>query len=82
MDDVLAALREAFEVDGYDTVEVSRNRDTVRVAVREEGADAERLRSLVAETVTDGSVLGVNVTAESIEGADGTNTVVTFRYRE
>jgi len=77
----LSELESAFEAAGYDVVETTRNRDRVRIGVREAGADAGDLRALVTDTVGEDGVLGLAVEAESVDGTDGMNTVVTFRYR-
>ena len=74
-------LRDAFESAGYDGGEVSTNRDRVRVALQVEGAKAHRLRDVVTDTVGEDSVMGLNVTTESVEGQDAVQTVVTFRNR-
>jgi len=81
MSDVTADLREAFEDAGYDVGEVSTNRDRVRVALTEEGAEADAVRAIVHDTVGEGDVLGLNVTTENVEGQDAVQTVVSFRDR-
>jgi hypothetical protein len=81
MSDVTADLREAFEDASYDVGEVSTNRDRVRVALTEEGAEADAVRAIVHDTVGEGDVLGLNVTTENVEGQDAVQTVVSFRDR-
>ena len=81
MSDVHDRLREAFETEGYDVGEVSTNRDRVRVALLEEGAEADRLRAIVHDAVGEGNVFGLDVTTENAEGGDGVRTVVSFRNR-
>lgn len=82
MDDVTERLREAYEAGGYDVENVSRNRAQVRVVLREEGAEAEELRSIATEVVEgDDDVLGLDVTSESAGDGAYMTTVVTFRYR-
>lgn len=82
MSTVTEQLREAFENSGYDVGEVSQNRDSVRVAVMEEGAEADQVRAIVTDTLDEESVLGLNVTTESVEGQDAVQTVVSFRHRD
>lgn len=77
----LSELRAAFEAEGYEVGDVSRNRDRVRVVVVEEGAPAEELRAITETAVGEGDLFGLNVASESADGQDGTNTVVTFRVR-
>lgn len=74
-------LRTAFEDRGYEVAEASVNRGLVRVALLDEDAEADELRSVVSETVGDGNVLGLNVTTERDEGREATVTVVSFRHR-
>ena len=81
MSDLTAQLRNAFESEGYDVGEVSTNRDRVRVALIEEGAEADALRAIVHDTVGEEGVLGLNVTTENVEGQDAVQTVVSFRDR-
>lgn len=81
MDDVLETLRAAYEEHGYDVENVARNRAQVRVVLRVEGANAEKLRSIAHDAVDEDDLLGLEVTTSSVEGRDELNTVVTFRYR-
>lgn len=81
MTDIREELRAAFESAGHDVAEVSENRGQVRVVLREEGAEADRLRELATEAV-DARVLGLNVTTEAIGGRDDIGTVVSVRYRD
>lgn len=74
-------LQAAFEDRGYEVTEASDNRGLVRVALLDEDAEADELRSVVSETVGDENVLGLNVTAERDEGREATVTVVSFRHR-
>jgi len=74
-------LQAAFEDRGYEVAEASVNRGLVRVALLNEDAEADELRSVVSETVGDGNVLGLNVTTERDEGREATVTVVSFRSR-
>lgn len=80
MPDVETAVRDAFEEHGYEVADVSRNRDRHRVELVDERADAADLRSIVEDAAGDG-VVGIDVSTESLEGADGVRTVVAFRYR-
>ena len=80
MSDLKAALREAFEAEGYDVADVSANRSRYRVELLGQQPAAE-LRTIASETLGDGLV-GLDVAAESVDGADGVRTVVSFRYRE
>lgn len=81
MEDLLESLRTAFEEHGYDVADVSRNRDSVRVVVLAEGAKAAEMRSITYDVVDEDEVFGLDVTTESVDGQEGLNTVVTFRYR-
>ncbi|MFW6018386.1 MAG: hypothetical protein ACOCPX_06150 [Halapricum sp.] len=81
MDDQLAALEAGFEDGGYDVLEVTRNRNQIRIVLDEDRADADRLRSIPTAVFDEADLLGVNVTTESVEGQDGMNTVVTCRVR-
>lgn len=74
-------LRTAFADRGYEVAEASVNRGLVRVALLDEDAEADELRSVVSETVGDENVLGLNVTTERDEGREATVTVVSFRHR-
>ena len=74
-------LRTAFEDSGYDVGEVSRNRETVRVVVLDEDAEAVDLRSIATTVVDEDDVLALNVTTESVDGQDRMGTVVSFRHR-
>jgi hypothetical protein len=81
MSDVIDDLRDAFEAEDYEVGEVSTNRDRVRVALIEEGAQADSLRAIVHDTVGEDDVMGLNVTTENVEGQDAVQTVVSFRDR-
>lgn len=80
MEELKTALREAFEDDGYEVDEVSTNRDTVRISVRDSEASGENLREVTYGALDESDVLGFNVTTESTAN-DEINTVVSFRYR-
>jgi hypothetical protein len=77
----LSDLRAAFENEGYEVGDVSRNRGRVRVVIVEEGAPAEELRSIAEWVAEDTDIFGLQVTSESVDGQPGMNTVVTFRER-
>ena len=81
MSDLEDRLRAAFEDEDYEVGEVSTNRDRVRVALREEGAQADRLRGIVHGVVGEDGAFGLDVTSETVEGGDGVRTVVSFRNR-
>jgi hypothetical protein len=81
MSELQDELRTAFEDDGYDVGDVSENRQTVRVVVRDEGAEAADLRSIVKDVVGDDEMLALNVTTESVGGGNRMSTVVSFRHR-
>jgi len=81
MDDVLKTLRDAYEENGYDVADVTRNRSQVRVVLREAGVNAEELRAIANDVVDEEDVLGLEVTTESSGGQDQLTTVITFRYR-
>lgn len=81
MEELKSALRDAFERQEYDVAEVSVNRDQVRVAVLDEEASADDLRSITYDVVDEDDVLGLDVTTESAETQADVTTVVSFRYR-
>jgi hypothetical protein len=81
MDDVTETLRSAFENHEYEVGETSRNRDKIRIAIRDSEASADDLREITFDTVAEDDVLGFNVTTESVDGGDEVTTVVSFRYR-
>ncbi len=81
MEELKSELRAEFESQGYDVAEVSANRDRVRVAVLDEEASADDLRSITHTVVDESDVLGLNVTTEALDGQDDIATVVSFRYR-
>ena len=81
MEDIETELRSAFESNGYDVTETSRNRKQLRIAVLDDEASAEELRSITYGVVDERDVLGLNVSTESGENQDEVTTVVSFRYR-
>lgn len=81
MEELKSELRTEFESQGYDIAEVSANRDRVRVAVLDEEASADDLRSITYTVVDESDVLGLNVATEALDGQDDIATVVSFRYR-
>lgn len=81
MTDVRDELATAFEEAGYDVDRVSENRGTLRVAIREDGADAGELREITEGVCGESAVLGFDVTHETTEGDDAVGTVVSFRHR-
>ncbi len=81
MSDVEATLRAAFEHTEYDLGDVGINRQTVRVPVRQEGADPKALEAIVDEAVGAENVFGLTVTTETVGADDAIGTVVTFQHR-
>ena len=79
MSDIADELRDAFEAAGYEVAGVNRNRDRVRVELLDDRADAAALREVTTDAVGDG-VVGLDVSTESMDGADGVRTVVSFRH--
>jgi DNA-binding response OmpR family regulator len=79
MSDIAETVREALEAEGYEVAGVSRNRDRVRVQLLDDRADAAALREVTTDAVGDG-VVGLDVSTESMDGADGVRTVVSFRH--
>jgi hypothetical protein len=79
MSDIADDLRDAFEAAGYEVAGVNRNRDRVRVELLDDRADAAALREVTTDAVGDG-VVGLDVSTESMDGADGVRTVVSFRH--
>lgn len=80
MSEIAETVRTAFEADGYEVAGVSTNRDRVRVELLDERADAAACREITTDAVGDG-VVGLDVSTESVAGADGVRTVVSFRHR-
>jgi 8-oxo-dGTP pyrophosphatase MutT (NUDIX family) len=80
MDELTAALREAYEEAGYEVSEASVNRKKVRVEVLDPEASAGELRDITQDTVGTEEMLGLDVTTESADNQD-VRTVVSFRYR-
>ena len=81
MDNLQQSLQDAFEADGYEVADVSRNRNQVRVVLLAESPAAEALRSITEDAVDADAIFGLNVTTESVDGHDGMQTVVSFRVR-
>jgi len=80
MSEIVETVREAFEAGGYEVARVSTNRDRVRVELLEDRADAADCREVTTDAVGEG-VVGLDVSTETVEGADGVRTVVSFRHR-
>ena len=80
MSDPQTELGAALEERGYDVAGTSANRSRYRVELLGQQPAAE-LRTIASETLGDGLV-GLDVAAESVDGADGVRTVVSFRYRD
>jgi hypothetical protein len=76
-----ADLETAFESEGYDVAEISRNRKQVRVEILDDEASAEDLRAITYEVVDEDDVLGLDISTESSGEQDEVTTVVSFRYR-
>ncbi|WP_136718173.1 hypothetical protein [Halorientalis salina] len=81
MSELQDELQAALEDGGYEIGEVSTNRDTIRVVVLDEDAEATDLRSIATDVVDEDEMLALNVTTESIDGQDRMGTVVSFRHR-
>lgn len=81
MTELVGKLRDAFEEQGYEVSNVSQNRDKYRIDLLEERANAPELRTITEDSVGKDAVLGFDVTTESVDGADGVHTVVSFRHR-
>ena len=81
MSDQQSELAAAFGEAGYTVEDVTTNRNQVRVVLREEDAEGERLKEIVTGTMADEKHLGTNVTTESAEGGNEMVTVVTIRRR-
>lgn len=81
MADIETDLETAFESEGYDVADVTRNRRQVRVEILDDEASAETLREITDDVVDEADVLGLDVSTESVEGRDAMTTVVSFRYR-
>ena len=79
MSDIAETVCEAFEAADYEVAGVNRNRDRVRVELLDDRADAAALREVTTDAVGDG-VVGLDVSTESMDGADGVRTVVSFRH--
>ena len=72
-------LEAALEERGYDVAGTSANRSRHRVELLGQQPAAE-LRRITSDTLGDGLV-GLDISTESVDGADGVRTVVSFRYR-
>lgn len=81
MSTIAETLGDAFESNGYDVGETSRNRDRIRIVLLTETADPDELEAITHDTLDEEAVLGWNVTTESIDGQDAVGTVVSFRHR-
>jgi len=81
MEAIETDLEAAFESEGYDVADVTRNRRQVRVEILDDEASAEKLREITYDVVDEADVLGLDVSTESAEGRDAMTTVVSFRYR-
>ena len=75
----LTELGVALEKRGYDVAGTSVIRSRHRVELLGQQPAAE-LRRITSDTLGDGLV-GLDVPTESVDGADGVRTVVSFRYR-
>ncbi|WP_254862092.1 hypothetical protein [Halovivax gelatinilyticus] len=71
-------LESAFDDAGYDVSEVTQNRDLVRIVLAEE-TEAEAVRSVAADVLSESPRFGIDVSTESVDGHDGMSTVVSFR---
>ena len=78
MSDSLSELREAFEAQGYEVTNANRNRSRYRVELLGQQSGAA-LWSIASDTL-DEDLVGLDVSTESLEGADGVRTVVSFRH--
>lgn len=81
MSDFTTAIRTAFEHTDYDVADVSQNRQSVRIAIRQEGPEPAAFRAIVEEAIGADGFFGFNVTTERIDGQDTVGTVVTFQKR-
>lgn len=82
MSEFTEQLEAAFEHTDYDVVEVSRNRNRVRVAVLPEGADPGALRAVIEEAIGEDGILGYTVSTETVDANDTFGTVASFQYRD
>jgi len=78
MSDRQSELRAAFEATGYEVASVNTNRSRYRVELLGQESGAE-VRSIASETLDD-DLVGLDVSTESVEGADGVRTVLSFRH--
>ncbi len=81
MSELHEALRAALEHAGYTVDDVTTNRDKIRVALREDDAEADLLRDAVHEAVGAENVFGLDVSSESVDGGGTVQTVISFRDR-
>jgi len=81
MSELHETLERAFEDAGYDVVDVSENRDQVRIQLFDEDAAGEEVRRVLHDAVPEDDVMGVNASTEQIEGRGELATVVSFRHR-
>ncbi|NUE02533.1 hypothetical protein HUB97_08545 [Halorubraceae archaeon YAN] len=80
MSEMTPSLKAAFEYTDYDLLDVTVNRRTVRLSVRQADANAQALRAIVEEAVGVDGFFGLNVTTEQ-SATDDVGTVVTFQQR-
>ena len=80
MSEMTPSLETAFEHTNYDLLDVTMNRRTVRLSVKQADADAQALRAIVEEAVGVDGFFGLNVTTEQ-SPTDDVGTVVTFQQR-
>ncbi|MCL9818440.1 hypothetical protein [Natronocalculus amylovorans] len=80
MSEMTPSLEAAFEYTDYDLLDVTVNRQTVRLSVKQADADAQALRAIVEEAVGADGFFGLNVTTEQ-NATDDVGSVVTFQQR-
>jgi hypothetical protein len=78
---VVDELQTAFEAAGYRVSEATQNRNRVRIAVADDEASANTLRTTVTETLGEEAVLGLDVTTDTGGDEATIGTVVSFQYR-
>ena len=81
MTDLSEAIRTAFEHTDYDVADVTQNRQSVRIAIKQDGPEPAALRAIIEEAIGADGFFGFNVTTERIDGQDTVGTVITFQQR-
>lgn len=75
------ALLDALEGRGYTNLDVTENRNTVRVTIPDVDGSGGELREVVTDTVDESDILGIDITNESVDAYEGVSTVISIRQK-